>query len=121
MVTKMSEIGPILELQHDGDTIYAHRFNTALFSFIGEHACYDHVFILHETQDEVTGETDETYLYLFKSHSLYPSVRDFIEASDFPQHLNLPDASEMDIEVFENAHYGDIRNSDFPPKEWSHE
>ena len=74
--------------------------NTSLFTFMGEAALYDHVFMKRERneQNQVIGN------FVFangKQPHIYEYLMNFIIAEDYPIHMNIREAAECDIAAFE--------------------
>lgn len=105
---------PTLELNINGEEILANRWNSAVFSFAGELAIFDHVFIA--TAETETGYTGK---YIFSGHPQYEDVADFMEKARFPAHYFITEVPECDVSAFEQYHYKDVRNSDIFPKAWT--
>jgi hypothetical protein len=104
----MSE--PRIKFTFGGQELEGTRENTYLYTFMGELACYDHVFIV-STEDDGSNSGH----YLWNSNSTFNEVAEYMLDKEFTVHLNLPNISDMDREVFEEFHYKDIRSSNFPP------
>lgn len=99
----MSEQNDEIYSETLGETLT--RFNTSLFTFIGEsaigpHSVFNHVFIQGETDDQ------EYMAYIFADHKDYESLFEHIKKNYWPQHNNLNDVSEMDQYAFEVTHGG---------------
>lgn len=93
---------------------YLHRWNTSQFTFLGELAVYNHVFIVtEETEDEASG------WYMFNTADAYEEVVDFIKEHDLPQHLNLTQTSEMDMSAWYTHYMGASLIADSFPEEWT--
>jgi hypothetical protein len=99
----------ILELTIEGREVLAHRFNTRLFTFLGEQAvdgviedisAYNHAFV---TMEE-TEEREEYGYYIFSSSDAYAQIRDFITEEKFPQLLNIEEVPQCDINAFNHHH-----------------
>lgn len=108
-----NEIGPILRLNIDGDEVHAHRFNTALFTFAGNLACYNHIFITRETD-----EGRDVGNYIFASAEPFKDIVEFLETEEFPQHRNLTHVADCDRQAFENSHFLSFRGQEGFPVEW---
>ena len=80
----------------DGSEILVNRYNTTLFTFFGELATRNHVFIqTGESEDEtVTG------FYIFSHASVYHALVERIAAFDFPMQLNSVTIPKCDEEAF---------------------
>ena len=87
--------------------------NTYLFTFAGELACYDHIFlIMEETEEGTLGR------HMWSSHTDYPGLKTHMLGHGFPAHLNMPDIAEEDIAEFEDYHYREFRKKDIFPPNW---
>lgn len=93
----MPEDEPIFPLIINGEDHELHRWNTSLFNYAGELACYDHVFV-------VTEDTDETQSgwYIFQTAEAYEELGVFIVENDFPAHTGLLEICDMDVEAWES-------------------
>jgi hypothetical protein len=100
------------QLKINGQEFTATRKNATVFTFLGDLACYDHIFL------NLTDEIDDANIgYIWCSSPNYEKLANFMDENKFPMHLNMPEVHEMDVRHFETEHYGDIRSSDFVP-EW---
>lgn len=102
---------PALEITMNGEKLIAHRGNTALFTFIGELAVYDHVFILTDEETNSGG-------YLFKNQKIWSEMTSFLLENLYPMHLNMEEVAECDRIAFENTMYPDIRTHESFPDTW---
>lgn len=105
---------PRLEITMNGERFVATRENTSLFTFLGELAVYDHIFIQ-------TGEEDDTVMtggYLFKNQEVWHEMAGFLFENLYPMHLNLPEVADCDRRAFEATMYPDIRSEDTFPQDW---
>ena len=102
---------PKLEITVEGEKFYATRQNASVFTFLGDMAVYDHVFIV---VDEARGEAG----YLFKNSPVYDEMVAFMINHAFPAHLNLEEPAECDLQAFDQTMYSDIRTADSFPEEW---
>lgn len=108
------ESEPLLSLQIRGEEVLAHRWNTSLYAYMGELAAYNHIFIAHEETEE--GRTLGSYL--FQSNPQYAPTVAFVQAQNFPQHINLTEVAECDERVFDYVHYRKSREDESFPDEW---
>lgn len=102
---------PVLEITMNGEKLLATRDNTSLFTFVGELACFDHVFIVTDEENNVGG-------YLFRNQEIFPQLAGFLFENMYPMHLNLPEVAECDQRAFDATMYGDIRSTDTFPETW---
>lgn len=104
----------IIGLDLAGQSIEATRYNTALYTFAGELACYDHIFVVREVKESgvISGN------YIWQSDDVFDEVRKRLRYLEFPQFLNSVEVSDSDVTAFNNRHYGDIKASDVFPEAW---
>lgn len=107
---------PILNIKLDDEEVYLHRWNTSHFTFLGDLALYDHVFIITEETDE-----SQSGYYLFSTADEYEEITDFIKDQELPQHLNLTEVTEMDLQAWYYHYLGDTLLDKSFPEEWTHE
>lgn len=83
----------------EGD-FYATRHNMSLFTFIGEQALFNHVFLETEelTDNEYSGK------YVFADHRHYSELVEFIFEHDFPMHLNGTEVPLCDKQAYGTCH-----------------
>jgi hypothetical protein len=106
---------PIFELDLGAEgKEYLHRWNTSQFTFLGDLAVYNHVFIVTEEDDE-----QASGWYMFNTADAYEEVIDFIRENDLPQHHNLTQCSEMDISAWYTHYMGKSLIADSFPEEWT--
>jgi hypothetical protein len=93
------------------------RQNTSLFTFIGANACKDHVFIV--LSDNPDGTCEGTYIFQEFMEQGFIAIENHIIAHDFPQHLNLNEASQVDNDAFERALSSEFSDlTDFIPEDF---
>lgn len=92
---------PKLELSVRGEQFFATRQNTTLFTFYGEIAMFNHVFL--ELQD-AEDENQMMGAYVFCDHAAYQELGNFIVEHNFPMVLNRNDLPECDEQAWRNAH-----------------
>lgn len=105
-------VEPVLEITMNGETLRATRGNTSLFTFIGELACYDHVFIVTDEQSNIGS-------YLFRNQEIFHQLASFLVENLYPMHLNLDEVADCDRNAFEHTMYTDIRSAGSFPDAWS--
>lgn len=103
---------PKLTLDLNGNRFECTRENTSLFTFLGELACYDHIFLVFDEENSEIG-------YLFKNQEQWTDMAQFLSDNDFPMHLNLQEVAEVDQQAFEATFYADVRQSETFPQEWT--
>lgn len=84
----------------DGTVFEAIRENTTLFTHLGRLACYDHVFI-HTNVDQ---DTDEQMVgtYVFRQHEAFGEMEEYMFENDYPMVLNKLQVAECDINAWNN-------------------
>lgn len=102
---------PVLEITMNGEKILAHRGNTSLFTFLGELAVYDHIFILVDEESNSGG-------YLFKNQEIWHEMAGYLFENLYPMHLNLDEVADCDRNAFDHTMYTDIRSTDTFPETW---
>lgn len=103
-----------LELNLGGEIFQMRRDNTSLFRFAGELAIYDHVFFVQEELEP--GRIAGTYL--FAANPAYPQIRAFIEQHNYPQHINLQEAAQCDIDAWNHHYLKDLNDMTHVPEGW---
>ena len=86
-----------------------------LYTFAGELACYDHVFLLHdETETEV-----EHGRYIWKDDPAYEDASEHLLCNDFPVCLNFREVSDTDLDIF-NWEFGleEAAKVNSVPEDW---
>ena len=91
--------------------------NMSLFTFIGENALYNHVFLEFPVED---GQEETPVCYFFSNARDFENLRDIITHYNWPQHLNLTETAQCDLEAFEHSQYRDLRALDSLPEDWEH-
>lgn len=90
---------PCIVVEFEDGEFQALRENTTLFTFLGERAMYDHIFFLTSVDDE-----KQTGRYAFRSFTdQFDDFEEYLVAHDYPQHLNLLEVAECDINAFDQA------------------
>lgn len=108
-----AEEEPALNIKLDGQEFEINRRNTMLYTFIGELAIYDHIFI---TTCEEEGR--QTGTYIFKPNKGYMDLATFMMEKAFPAQLNMPRVADCDVQAFENHYLRDVRGLESFPEEW---
>lgn len=86
---------PAMKLSFGSREFEATPDNTSLFQFMGRLACYNHVFMQTNEEDE-----EPTGTYVFNQHPVYPQMIEYMIANDYPMHLNLRQVAECDVNAF---------------------
>ena len=100
----------------DGSEFEATPDNTALFTFMGALACYDHVFIAMEEPENnrVQGS------YVFISNKMFGPLVEHILEHDYPLHLNLRQVAECDEEAYARMIHKEADDLDAGvPEDWA--
>lgn len=95
------EDDPFITIEVNGEEVRGDRHSLSLFTYIGEVADHNHVFL---SLDE--DETSFTGAHIWHDHHVYQQLCSFIVENGLPMHLNLNDVAECDQDARE--HY--IRN-----------
>lgn len=104
-----------LRIDTEDGTFEFDRKHAYLYTFIGELACYDHVFLLHEVEE---GEEVPTAEYIWSDNEIYPLIAEYLKDNDFPQCINSPTVQKQDREVF-SWHFGTDNLPDTIPEHWT--
>jgi len=105
---------PAIELQIGGEIFRATRDNTSLFRYFGRLAIYDHIFMQ-------TGQESESTLlgaYVFSNADRWGDMVDFMVTHGYPQHIDLRQVAECDVNAFYKANLGDLQGAESVPEEW---
>ena len=109
------ENDPILELNIGDTTFEMTRLNSSLFTFLGEAAIYNHVFLVHEQE-----ETRAVGTYVWSHHEAYNGLAGFIVEHSFPMHLNMLQVADCDVDAYDNAIASQMSDvGDSFPEDWS--
>lgn len=111
-----NEPDDVLEITVSGEPFEINRYNTSLFTFIGELALKDHVFlVLKDDENGVEG----TYIWEYFQEDAYVALAGFIIEHDFPQHLNATQMAQCDDDAWENAIKANLSDiNDFIPEDF---
>lgn len=83
-----------------GDTEFRMtRYNTALFTFLGLNAMYDHVFFQRSEPDEVN-QVQGTYLFKEGHSDSFEKITDFIVNHAYPMHINGIEVADCDRDAY---------------------
>lgn len=111
----MPEQEPIIRLNMSGETFEATRRNTRLFTFLGKHAMYNHIFFQTEPENEngnVVGS------YLFSVSPVFNDIASFMFEQEYPMRLNELEAPQCDIDAYETMVAQNLADLDHVPDEW---
>ena len=113
-----SDKEPTLSVLVGENNFVVRRSNASLFTFMGEAAIYDHVFLDISELSE-NGENQGTYV--FRQSDSFSSLAKFLVKNDFPLHANMQAVSDTDRNVWEKYYLSDVRGTDSFPEEWGKE
>lgn len=103
----------------DGLEVLINRDNTTLFTFLGDLATRNHVFIITEEEGD-DGLTQGHFI--FAHNSTYELLKSIIEQHNFPMILNRDEVPESDEMVFQQSldQFGDGSTvEDYFPDDWT--
>lgn len=103
-----------LDLNIGGEHFHMTRENTSLFRFAGELAIYDHVFFV--TEERENGAVAGTYL--FRANEAFAKLRTFMEENLYPQHVNLQEVAQCDLDAWNSHYLKDLNDTSSVPEEW---
>lgn len=98
---------PYLELEFKGERIRGDRTNLSLFTFAGELASHNHVFLVLKEMDN--DEVEATHIW--QDQPAYTYLMKFIAEFNLPMHLNLNEIAQCDLDARE-AYIGKTLMSD---------
>lgn len=109
----MSEQDPSLNIKLGGNDFEMNRSNSFLFTFLGDLAIHDHVFLL-------TQEDRSRGAYIFKVCHPEPfrQLGEYMLANDYMAHLNLQEVCDGDADAFRRATMGDLLSESGIPESW---
>lgn len=88
------------------------RYNSALYTFIGDNAMYDHVFFQQE------GSEDSFGTYIFRFNPAYARIRTYMTREHFPTHRNGVEVAECDVDAYNSAVERLVEPFDAIPEDW---
>ena len=109
----MGEHEPKMSLQIAGEQVEARRENTTLYTFLGQLAIYNHVFVVTKEDSERPG------FYVFKDNNVFDEMADYMLKNQYPAHINLLSVAECDKNAYDNhikSMCADIGDS--VPEDW---
>lgn len=110
-------------IDEEGEPREFDRHHAYLYTFIGEKAIYDHVFLL--TDDPEDGIPTAHYLWKIQPGNLeidplYEVAADYLKDNDFPCCLNGHSISQQDLEVFDwQFGVNELHDADTYPQDWN--
>lgn len=97
----------------------SHRWNTSVFTHIGELAMYDHVYLQTEDATDEDSEPHDIGIYIFRHSSSFAELGKFARKHKFPMHLNKTEVAECDKAAFELVIQEETQELDAGiPKDW---
>ena len=102
---------PCLRINMNGEAMECRRNNTSLFTFLGELAIYDHIFVVYNEEENYGA-------YLFKNQEVWSEMAGFLFEHMYPMHLNLPEVAQCDRDAFDATMFTDLRSQDTFPADW---
>lgn len=108
----MEDKEPCMNLNVYGERVEARRDNTTLYTFLGHLACYNHVFV-------VTDSEEPSGFYIFGDQPVFKEMAEYMFETDYPMHLNMPEVAECDVDAW-NRHVHDMCGDieDTIPEDW---
>lgn len=89
---------PTLNLSMGEKIFEMNRRNASLFTFIGKLATHNHIFLVHEIEENRAFGT-----YVWSHHEAYEDLSNFLVEHDFPVHLNMLEVASCDLEAYDNS------------------
>lgn len=109
----------VLPITCNGEPFNVDRFNTTLYTFIGELGMYNHVFI--RTSDEESEDTSGGFAFQCAppDNPVFQQLASFVLEHNFPMVLNMTRVPPCDRDAFMEASLTDLGGTDFIPDEWA--
>lgn len=108
----MDEQEPTIRLTMNGMEVDCTRENTSMFTFLGNLAMYDHIFVCLD-------EENNSGAYLFKENQqAWQEMAGYLIEYQFPMHLNMTEVAECDMNAFDRTMFDDLRHTDTFPEDW---
>lgn len=99
----------------DGERIM-HRENSAMYTFLGHLAMYDHIFVVNEEESD---EDTSLGMYIFQHNPIFTTLAHYMVKESFPMHLNMNEVAECDSDAFDRSIHQEAENDgDFLPPDW---
>ncbi len=108
------EEDPYLEARIDGELVVFSRFNSCVYTFFGELAVYNHIFV--EIAD--LGDNAIEAYYIFKDNPMYQKIGKFMLENRFPMFLNQVEVPVVDLEAWNSHFIIDLEESEIVPEDW---
>lgn len=92
----------------DGEQRRLHRGNTALFTFWGNKAMFNHVYI--RSGEEMGDLRDDApdCRYVFQNEPMYHALAECLRQLEYPQYLNLAETETEDESTFFGRRFGEL-------------
>ena len=110
----MSESDPTLTIKLGENDFEMNRRNTFMFTFLGDLAIHDHIFMLTEP-DEAVG----TFVFKVCFPEEFDNLGRFMIDNNYIFHLNAQEVTDQDADAFKMATIGDVISADSFPDDWS--
>ena len=89
------------------------REDTALFTFLGKLAVYNHIYHCSVVEGEV-----DTSFYIFSFTMGYKDLVKYMKENKYPQHINMTEVGSCDIDAYLRASLKDLSRADEITKKW---
>ena len=104
-----------LDITISGEPYRMNRNNSSLFTFCGELAVYNHLFLVQEEKEEAAVGT-----YVWKSCPAFQQLVSFVVEHAYPMHLNLTEVAQCDMNAFDAYLHREAADLDGDfPDEWN--
>ena len=107
---------PRIRLEVEGHQVEVGRDEATRFTFLGELAIYNHVF-LHKP-NILGDDSGVNGLYIFKLAPTYKRIDTFMFDNDFPAVINQTEVPECDQQAFDTAIKQEFTNFNEVPDDW---
>lgn len=111
----MSDIDPVIKLNLAGEEFEATPDNAHLYKFLGELACYSHVFLVTGYDDDADSYKGS---YIFQNSAVFGQLALIMMNNGFPLHLNLREVPDCDVSAFNRMIDQQVADIDDFPDEW---
>ena len=91
------EKDPHFGLEYGGDKYEVGRQSASIFSYLGELAVYNHIFIVTEVKESESYEG----IYIFNQLSVYAKVFKFMVDNRYPPHYDIGEVGQCDLDAFD--------------------
>lgn len=105
-----------LRLTLGNDDFEATPENTSLFTYVGVCAVHDHVFLeLTHNEKQAFGR----HIFRVLETEIYDHITKHIKRNHYPQHLNLLQVAQCDVDAFNMQAFKDLIVTDEVPEGWT--